>query len=101
MSLMKRRPEVAGSEAILKPGARVLLGELHGNNETPRLVGELAIHATALGAVRVGLEIPVDQQARIDRFLASAGVGGDRQALLRGRFWTRDLQDGRSSAAMA
>jgi hypothetical protein len=74
---------------------------MHDNDETQKFVGQLACAATALGALRVGLEIPSDEQAHIDKFLGSAGTPPDRQALLSGEFWTREFQDGRSSTAMA
>ena len=94
-------PAVAGSEGILKPGARVILGEMHGNQETQQLFGQLACLATKLGPLRIGLEIPADEQPRLDTYLASAGSAADRKALLMGKFWTREFQDGRSSVAMA
>ncbi len=81
----------------------VLVGELHGTVETPALVGELACAAAADAAtpVTVALEMDPTEQARIDAYLASAGTAADRSALLAGRFWTRTMQDGRSSVAMA
>src|SRR6185436_14170191 len=71
-----------------------LLGEIHGTCEAPRAT--LALARQSLPA-RIGLEIDVDEQPRIDAFLRD----GDRAALLAGPFWTRDFQDGRSSQAMA
>ncbi len=93
-------PSVAGSAAIVKPGARLIFGEMHGSNETQKLVGDIACSASALGPLRIGLEIPQNEQARIDAFLASQGTAADRKALTGGTFWTRDFQDGRSSVAM-
>lgn len=90
-------PPIAHAESVLRPFARVVLGEVHGNAETPRFAAALACHAAKLGPLRVGLEIPVDEQPRIDAFLAS----GDRAALLKGPFWTESYQDGRRSVAMA
>ena len=84
-------------------GHRLLLvGEIHGTAEVPTLIGEMAAHmAAGEHALLVGLEIPRDEQKRIDAFLDSAGTGDDRAKLLQGKFWTRDYQDGRSSVAMA
>jgi hypothetical protein len=93
-------PHVAGAEAILHAGAHVILGEIHGTRETPALIADLACRAAELGAVRVGLEIFAAEQARLDAFIASAGTPVDQQALLKGAFWTRDFQDGRSSVGM-
>jgi hypothetical protein len=49
--------------------------------------------------VQVGLEIPGDEQPRIDAYLRSAGSPADRAALLAGDFWHH--HDGRSSTGMA
>jgi hypothetical protein len=92
---------VEHADQVLRPGARLLLGEMHGNAQTPKLVGDLACAAARQGGpVRVGLEIPVAEEARIKAFLASAGSVGDRNALLDGPFWTDSFQDGRRSEAM-
>lgn len=89
---------IPGAETILKPGARVLFGEMHGNHETQTLIADVVAQAVKLSPVRVGLEIPSAEQARIDQFLQSKI---DRRELLKGEFWTREVQDGRSSVAMA
>jgi hypothetical protein len=92
---------IAHAEQILRPGARLLLGESHGTAQTPKLVGDLACMAARQGGpVRVGLEIPVAEDGRIRAFLASAGTVADRSALLDGPFWTDSFQDGRRSEAM-
>lgn len=93
-------PPVAGVDAVLTPGARVIFGEMHGTVETPRLVGDVVCHAAARGPVRLGLEIFSDEQPRLDAFVASAGGAAERKALLAGPFWTRSYQDGRNSTAM-
>lgn len=81
----------------------LIFGELHGTAETPALVGA---HACALlhagKKVLLALEIPDDEQARIDAFMASSSSPADVQELLAGAHWQRaaEQQDGRSSAAM-
>ena len=84
-------------------GARVvLLGDFHGTVEIPRFFSDVV--CTALRRVPgliVALEIPAEEQDRIDRYLASAGSEADRRALLEGAFWIDAYQDGRRSAAMA
>jgi hypothetical protein len=57
--------------------------------------------ATAGRPVALALEVPMEEQARIDAFLASRGAPADRAELLRGAFWRREFQDGRSSQARA
>ena len=90
---------VAGLDALIKSGAILWFGEIHGSEESPRFVGDVACRAAAAGHVQVGLEIAGDEQARIDRYLRSAGSPADRAALLDGPFWHQ--HDGRSSTGMA
>ncbi|WP_164002254.1 ChaN family lipoprotein [Pyxidicoccus caerfyrddinensis] len=92
-------PAIPGMEALLKPAAFIVLGEMHGTQEAPAFTTRLACHAAAAGQpVRVGLELPVEEQPRIDAFLASED--GALQPLTAGGFWTQKNQDGRSSKAM-
>ena len=83
-------------------GHRVLLvGEIHGTVEVPAAVADLAQQIAAVERpLIVGLEIWRGEQQAIDRFMDSAGTYEDRTQLLAGDFWTREYQDGRSSAAM-
>lgn len=79
----------------------VLVGEVHGTRETPEFVGRLACAAASqFGSASVALEIPTSQQPLIDAFINSRGSRADKARLLRGAFWSRRLQDGRSSEAM-
>lgn len=93
-------PAIAGADAVLRPGARLVFGEVHGTTQTQPFIAALACRAAGLGPVRVGLEISVEEQTRIDAFLASAGSARDREALLAGPFWTDTFQDGLRSQAM-
>jgi len=93
-------PAIDGVAELVAPGAMLVLGEIHGTAEVPRFVGDVACHAARSGPTTLALEIPRDEQPRIDRFLASPGAAADRAALLAGGFWTRPDQDGRSSQAM-
>ena len=90
-----------GLPELLGPGAVLLLGEMHGTNESPRFFAEAVCQALArdLG-VTVGLEIPRDESARLDAYLASAGDAAAEAELLAGPIWRRKTQDGRSSLAM-
>lgn len=79
----------------------LLIGELHGTMETPALVGILAERLAAEGSVALGLEIPRQEQQRIDRFMESDGGSRAVADLLAGEFWQRPAQrsDGRRSTA--
>jgi len=95
-------PAIAGSDELLVAGGVVLLGEMHGTEESPALLAGLACRAAEAGlAVRVGLEVDVAEAAAVESFLGSGGEAPDVERLLAGPFWTRDYQDGRSSRAMA
>ncbi|MGN6113576.1 MAG: hypothetical protein ACTHOC_11370 [Luteimonas sp.] len=89
--------EVAGKHMVM-------LGEMHGTAECPAVAGELAVRWTS-GAhaqpVLLGLEVTSLDQARVDRYLASAGSAADRADLLAGEHWVEPHHDGRDSAAMA
>jgi hypothetical protein len=80
----------------------LILGELHGTKEAPHFAGEIACTmATGETEVVLALEIPAQEQQRIEVFLGSAGLPNDKAALLQGEFWVRpgNRQDGRSSEA--
>ena len=80
----------------------LLVGDFHGTAEIPAFFAELA--CAALGGTRdliVALELPAEEQGRVDSYLDSAGSEADRRALLEGAFWNQEYQDGRRSRAMA
>jgi hypothetical protein len=92
---------VDGVDQLLAPGIVVLVGEVHGTAQSPAFVSALACNAVGAGfPVTVALEIPVDEAARVDAFLASGGAEADRAALIDGPFWAPGVADGRSSVAM-
>ncbi|MGN2246055.1 hypothetical protein ACFWZ3_05105 [Frateuria sp. GZRR35] len=76
----------------------VIVGEVHGSNEVPALVGALVEQAAEERPVRLGLEMPSAMQATLDSYLRSSGGADDRANLLRASFWKG--RDGRSSKAM-
>ncbi|WP_338873627.1 hypothetical protein [Myxococcus stipitatus] len=85
-----------------KPGAVLLLGELHGTQEVPRFVAQSACQATVAGIpVTVGLELPLENQTRVDAFLESQGTEHDWLNLMEAPFWRSPYPDGRGSEAMA
>jgi hypothetical protein len=93
---------VEQAAASLMPAAvhhrLMIVGEVHGTNETPALVASLVCHTAASHPVRLGLEMPDEMEGALRDYLRSAGSGKDKAALLQQPFWSS--QDGRSSAAM-
>lgn len=93
------------ADAVLSayPDARFLiLGEVHGTQEIPALAAALAERFAARGdALVVGLEIPAQEQARVDAYLASDGGDAARAAVAAGPFWqvVPERSDGRRSVA--
>jgi hypothetical protein len=77
-----------------EPGQILWFGEMHGTEESPRFIGDAVCEAARWDRVQLGLEIPQDEQLRINHYL----VDGDRTKLLAGPFWAQ--HDGRSSTAM-
>lgn len=87
-------------QSVWQRNRPLLVGEVHGTNEVPRLVATLLERETCGHAVLLLLEMPETEQARIADFIASEGDMASRQHLLQGDFWTRNEQDGRSSNAV-
>lgn len=82
-----------------KAGDVVLFGEIHGTAEIPAFVSLIACRALQRGIpVRIGMESYKEEQERLDAFVSS-GDKATQDALLQGEFWTRPVQDGRSSIA--
>ena len=79
-------------------GRLLIVGELHGSRETAELVIALLTDIARSRPVRLGLEIPVSEQASLQTYLHSSGNAKDRASLLQAPFWK--LRDGRSSNAM-
>lgn len=81
---------VDGGQALLaRPEARiVMVGEVHGTAEAPAVAGSLLCEARRKGPAILALEAaPMDGQAEIDRYLASAGRPADREALRAAPMW--------------
>jgi hypothetical protein len=92
---------VSGLSALLKRGNILLFGELHGTQEVPAFIADVVcIAAKKRAPVILGLEIPSEEQAAIDRFLDSGGGPAAEARLTEGAFWHPKLQDGRPSVAM-
>jgi len=83
-----------------RPGRVIMIGEIHGTEQAPRFVGDLACTLAERGLpVTVALELPLELSDRLQR-LADARAGttpsADWQAVF-GSAW----QDGRRSTAIA
>jgi len=89
----------AGIEPLYEAGALSVFGEVHGTNETPAFVDNVACHAVQAGReVAIGLEIPQRAQPLVDRFLDSPGGPDDVKTLLADPHW--DTEFGVSSKAI-
>ncbi|WP_426753826.1 hypothetical protein [Myxococcus sp. Y35] len=92
---------IKGMRALIQPGFTLLVGEQLGSQEAPAAVGDLVCEAAEAGQdVALGLSIPRTEQESVDRYLSSLGAPADQDALLKGVFWRRPYQDGRSSWAI-
>lgn len=94
--------DIAGWDAVLADDATrwIVLGEMHGNNESPAVFADAVCHTARSRAVVAALELPDTMQPQIDAFLASDGGVDAQQALLAAPFWHETFKDGRSSGAM-
>jgi hypothetical protein len=80
----------------------ILIGELHGTQETPRFFGNLVTVAAREKNKRiaVGLELPIELQPLIDEAAKNnTKIDSFRQQLLAEPIWQK-IKDGRSSQAM-
>ncbi|MEM9562302.1 MAG: DUF6624 domain-containing protein [Actinomycetota bacterium] len=92
---------ITGATLLLGPRPVILVGEVHGTNESPAFVEALACTTLSYGlTVTVGLEIPEQESDSVDAFLASDGGPRARRRLLERAFWASDAPDGRRSTAM-
>ncbi|MFP2958616.1 hypothetical protein ACLEPN_12395 [Myxococcus sp. 1LA] len=93
---------ILGLGKQVKPGAVLLLGEMHGTQEVPRFVAQAACQAAVAGMpVTVGLELPLESQTRVAAFLERGGTEDDWLKLMEAPFWRSPYPDGRSSEAVA
>ena len=92
---------VPGADRLWQPTTRwVLVGELHGTNETPDAFANLVCLAASTNRpITVTLEYSTDDQAVVDSYLASDGNDRACSALLELSIFTSAMQDGRGSVA--
>lgn len=94
--------DIPGTTQVLeRPNLRfVILGEIHGTVEAPKVFGEVVCAASQERAVTVSLEFPVQMQADLDAYMSGPGDDEAKRSLLSNPFWSVRLADGRSSQAM-
>ncbi|MBJ6761384.1 hypothetical protein JGU66_11465 [Myxococcaceae bacterium JPH2] len=93
---------IAGLGRHAVAGNVLLLGELHGTQEVPRFIAQAACQVASAGVkVSVGLELPVENEQRMETFLASKGEEEDWLRLMDAGFWRSPYPDGRGSEAVA
>ena len=92
---------VPGTERLWQPSIRwVIVGEMHGTNETPDAFANLVCLAAAKGRpVTIAVEYSANDQSTIDAYLASDGNGQAQSALLTLTEFRAVHQDGRGSVA--
>jgi hypothetical protein len=79
----------------------LVFGEVHGTREVPAFVtAYLCAAAKAQRRITLALEYPASEQHALDAFMASGSKAQDAARLAGTAFWSRDRQDGRTSAAM-
>lgn len=93
------------AHARMRASTIILVGEMHGTNEGPRMFGNLVKVASARGdkPIGVGLELPVGLQPILeDAARQRASCDAFRQHLTAAPEWEKfeQFQDGRSSEAM-
>lgn len=77
----------------------IVIGEIHGNNESPAIFADAVCLTARSRRVVVALELGADTQDAIDAFMASDGGSAARRALFGTYPWNSDIKDGRSSEA--
>ena len=93
---------IPGAEQLWsRPKLRwLIVGEIHGSNETPAAFGDLVCDALEHGKrVTVGLERSSSEQELLDRVLTDPDSAQAVKELLHRRDW-QEVEDGRSSEAM-
>jgi hypothetical protein len=92
---------IPGAEQLTEnPQLRwIVVGEMHGNNETPAAFADLVCLTSSWAPVVVAVEQSASEQSAIDAFINSDGKAEARAAFLRSAIWQGKMKDGRSSEA--
>ncbi len=90
-----------GTAALLdRPERVIIIGELHGTEQAPRAVGEIACAAAEQGPVVVALEIEDTLQPTLDAFILQQDEASALATLSGSSLLNRARQDGRTSKAL-
>lgn len=94
---------VVGADRLWQQSNRwIIVGEIHGTNETPdAFLNLVCLAAETRRPVTVALELSADGQSVIDAYSTSDGGARARNALLSLPNFTGAMQDGRGSGAFA
>ena len=92
---------IAGWEEVMarKQVRWIVLGEVHGNNETPDLFADAVCLTARSRKIVVALEQSSLDQGAIDLFISSDGGKDSKQAFSTASMWNGAIKDGRSSEA--
>lgn len=83
------------------PGTVILLGEIHGNRQSPAAFSDIICHAIKADLkVKVGFEFPERYTDAFDSFTREPDSDKALQDLMGLSFWHSESQDGKRSAAM-
>lgn len=75
----------------------LFIGETHGTREVAGFVTDLISHSVKTSPVDLTLELPADMNELIQQYFSDTITSKE---LLAHSFWTRSIQDGRSSVAV-
>lgn len=90
-----------GTPALLdRPERVIIIGELHGTEQAPRAVGEIACAAADQGPVVVALELEDTLQPTLDAFISRLDEASALATLSDTSLMNRARQDGRTSKAL-
>jgi len=104
-SSLKERDSQCEEKVAIPPvfdAAQVIFfGEIHGTQESPKLVTDVLCDLLTKGhTVLLGVEIPSNEQARLDTYMHGNGTKDELEKMLNSPFWTSNRHDGRSSQAV-
>jgi len=90
-----------GTDILLdRPERVIMIGELHGTEQAPHAVAEIACAAAERGPVVVALELQHTLQPNLDAFIAAPDQASAFATLADSSLFIRARQDGRTSEAL-